>query len=377
MTMDVTGAQHEEREDVVLDTISGEDAERQLSALLDQAFSVPPGRHFFDDFPVWSEELAPSGRSLVRLGAFEHPRAGGAGPARLVASTGIRLAYLKSPEGGSKLKVGLIGAVATHPDFRGNGLASELVRYAVEWAKIEGAMAVFLWGSEHSLYRRQGFELCGVQAMAALGELDLPGDSSIQPMEHGPVERGWNPAIFKTMMLRQGGLAHQVSDLPWLEAHRGVRWFWTGPAEQPSAYVGLDRGIDLQGLIHEWGGKQENLRGLLSWLKANEPGASVLGDPAALAQLGARRLPVRQEFLCLARILDPAGVFSAFHPLVPIHCRKSGEGASELYYLSVGSSPEQLLTGPEVCRLFFGPAPEGMRASHLPLPLWFWGLDAV
>src|SRR5690606_13784419 len=69
-----------------------------------------------------------------------------------------------------RVPMGIIGAVATTPDFRGKGLATQAVAAALGWLEGQGALFQVLWGAEHDLYRRLGFELCGEQMRVPLGE---------------------------------------------------------------------------------------------------------------------------------------------------------------------------------------------------------------
>jgi predicted N-acetyltransferase YhbS len=271
-----------------LDEISGVSNNALLSALLDEAFEVSPGAHYFEDFPVWDERIAPAGPKLTRVGVFR-------GDA-LVASACARIAELKTPQG--TRSVALIGAVATRKDHRGQGLASQAVEFILKWVETRGATAAFLWGSEHSLYGRLGFELAGEQLQLPLSAMD-----SSKVAEH--VRSGWTPGIFELLRRREGGLLLGPADLQWLSAHRHVDWFWTGDERAPDAYAAIGRGIDLTGMVHEWGGAPEKLKALLIYLKARFPEASLLGHPRILRMSGL--LPARPpapQGLALTRILD-------------------------------------------------------------------------
>lgn len=276
-----------------IDAIHGADARRMFLELLNRAFQVPADRLFFDDFPIWDEAVVPSSDTLVRLGVFTADR-------KLAASAGARMAQLS---GG--LPVALIGGVATDEAYRGLGLASNLVSVAVEWAQTRGATAIFLWGSEHSLYQRLGFELMGEQVMIPLSSLPSQSPS-------GNLRQGWNPALFDLMRQRRGGLILQPGDLRWISAHRGVSWYWCGREDSPDAYLALGRGIDLPGIIHEWGGKKESLRELLIAVREKHPGASLLGCPEILDSFGIASKDIPREFVCLSRFLEPERASQAF-----------------------------------------------------------------
>ncbi|MGK5085453.1 GNAT family N-acetyltransferase [Bdellovibrionota bacterium FG-1] len=323
-----------------LDLIEGPEKSAQFSRLLDESFSVPAGAHFFDDFPVWNEAVGPHSDRVFRVGVWQREE--------LVSCAGVRLADLRVPAG--DLKVALMGAVATAPSARGRGLASRTVSIAVEWARERGAALVLLWGSELHLYERLGFELCGMQVRVPLSQLDLGPDPDFARVVLG---RGWIPSLLRCLRLRGTGIRHSGVDERWLEAHKNVQWYWLGDPETPLAYAAIDRGIDLQGVVHEWGGESSAaIKVLLHLIKMERPEAQLLASPDLLSawQLGAPRAEV--EFLCMARALDVPKISAA-------------------YGLAL-SKDDPLMVTPNMaaCRLFFGPA-EGA------LPLWLWGLDAV
>ena len=45
-----------------------------LGDLLDHCFDVPPGRHYFDDFPIWDPAVVPEDPSLYRRTTFDQDR---------------------------------------------------------------------------------------------------------------------------------------------------------------------------------------------------------------------------------------------------------------------------------------------------------------
>src|SRR3954451_18129924 len=93
-------------------------ANRQFSALLDLCFPVSKGCRFFDDFPIWDPDLKVN--QLIRFGIFLNDQ--------LVCTCAVRRASLSwKATAAAAMPVSLIGAVATHPSWRGRGLASQLV----------------------------------------------------------------------------------------------------------------------------------------------------------------------------------------------------------------------------------------------------------
>lgn len=308
-----------------------------LSQLLDEAFALPSGKHYFDDFPVWSPELPVPGRVLA-----VREESG-----RAVACAMGRLAHFRAPSG--DIPVGIIGAVATASTHRGQGMASATVEEIARKLEQKGATLLFLWGSEHALYRRLGFELAGFQLRMS--------SKVILSWKHPPAEQfgsGWNDALLDIMQTRAGGLRLEKSDLTWLREQRNVLWVWTGERDRPTSYAALGRGIDLPGMIHEYGGERGVLRGLLTRLATEFPESQMIGNSWLWREMGWPSILGNTEYLAMVKVLDPAAVAKAWGHAAAAEVSGMGSG--------------------DLAKYFFGP--ERLSGSD-PLPLWLWGLDAA
>ena len=269
----------------------------QIEALLNRCFPVPSGSSFYDDFPVWDPRRRIPGVRHFGLKEGE----------QMVASATLREAPLQV--GGKLLRAGLIGGVATDPGHRGHGHASRLVEEVVQEAKASGVQVLLLWGSEHALYERLGFALAGRQVRFRLSDLEPLGEE----LPQGRIRRGWEPAIFELMRQRADGLKLRTGDAAWLSGHRNTQWWsWeriapNGLAGATVAYAAIDRGIDLGGFVHEWGGSPAELRALLHQIRHERPEAWLLGPSDTQARLGLRELPQSwvEESLALCQSLDP------------------------------------------------------------------------
>ena len=78
---------------------------------------------------------------------------------RLVAHVGVYPLDFVSPAG--RVTVGGIGAVATHPAFRGRGLMSGLLGHATRHMRAQGMPLSILWG-DRGRYARFGWEAAGM-----------------------------------------------------------------------------------------------------------------------------------------------------------------------------------------------------------------------
>ncbi len=75
---------------------------------------------------------------------------------------------------GSKVKVGGIGGVATHPDARGKGLMGRLLNYSAERMGEKGMPLSILWGDTQR-YRHFGWETAGRQIVFHLSKRSTRG----------------------------------------------------------------------------------------------------------------------------------------------------------------------------------------------------------
>lgn len=273
-----------------------------FSALLDHAFHLESGSHFLDDFPVWDPNL--SVPDVYRAGVFvDHT---------LVACGGVRLAKMHLNENSLQAAtVAIIGAVATHSNYRGGGFGTQVVQHLTNWAEKRGATCVILWSSELEFYRRLGFHSCGEQIRLDLFDFTKDFLPVEKPENSQQVYSGWNPHLFDLVRKRRGGLALEQEDLSWFTAHKNVKWFYCGDPSQPKAYAALGRGIDLKDLVHEWGGDHSALAQIFQEVcKQTSAGGpiSLLGSEYLFQWLGTstdcRSYPGLRDPLCLIRFFS-------------------------------------------------------------------------
>jgi hypothetical protein len=80
----------------------------------------------------------------------------------------------------------------------------------------------------------------------------------------------------------------------------------------------------------------------------------------------------------MAKVLNPNEVLASFYPRTEARFERSADGTYWNVTPAPGRTPTQV-TEPDLAQMLFGPAPETSPLPHseFPLPLWFWGLDAV
>jgi len=218
---------------------------------------------------------------------------------------------------GRRLRVGLIGSVATDPAWRGRGLASELLKRAEAELRAQGCLFTLLWAEDPAFYMTRGYAPFGaeddyllVSEMIPL----LPEPTGVRALAAGDV-----PFLCK---LHAGHVAHverSEAEFAALLATPGMsvlvreRAAAPGHPPLPVAYACLGKGRDLADTIHDWAGATEDVLALLRAhlerrFAPGATGALFLMAPPQAAELGYRLVSlgaiVRRGILGLGKLLD-------------------------------------------------------------------------
>ncbi len=89
--------------------------------------------------------------------------------------------------GGSRLRMLGIGDVGTHPDYRGRGLASKLMKFAVDFMKEQGYQLSILFTDINSYYERFGYVT--VEKLFTLVPIDRRAESGFIRFEDAEAVR--------------------------------------------------------------------------------------------------------------------------------------------------------------------------------------------
>jgi GNAT superfamily N-acetyltransferase len=203
---------------------------------------------------------------------------------RLVTTASLRMVEYAFADG-QTLPFGLIGAVATHPEFQGRGIGSESLDLLLQSGRKRGVRSYALWGSESPLYAKRGFRFGGVQLRTELANVTIEGES-VSGFE---VRNGWDEKIAGHLRARRDGVQYREEDIHWLFRHHGVEWRTLWLDGECLAYCGWNRGIDLPNILHELDGRPEGVRALLTFVKSRYPHLELLHHPRHAA-LGVRAL---------------------------------------------------------------------------------------
>lgn len=303
---------------------------------------------------------------------------------------------------GAPIRVASIGAVCTHPDHRGHGLASDLMDDAVEHSRAAGASLMLISGGR-GLYHRLGYVEVGefiATSAASLGSVsaeydvapiaseDVPGVIALhqaEPVRFFRTRSDWDKLIAAGRLMNQAADLLVVRRAGTLVAYAGVQ----RPAEGASV---------VRARVREIGGSRSALAAALPAIAARF--GATEADAVALAwdreweeQAAARGwTTTRVAFPGTLGVIDPERFLAAMRPLLD---ERSGGAVTLAAHgtggvLTAAGETVRLETTGMLTALLFGgnteearalpPLSDGVLAALrgvLPLPLLWYGYNYV
>lgn len=316
---------------------------------------------------------------------------------RIIADQGQVLSHavlkpliIKSPH--LVYKVGAIGSVVTNSGYRGQGLSTQVIADCLKSAQDQSCDIAILWTDKFDFYRRMGFELAGSEISVVLeDDIDVP----LHNLRFSTDSRVAPDAIYRLYS------AHTVSSVRTVEE---TRKFLTIPQTkiytaweengQLAAYAIEGKGVDLNGYIHEWGGKVSKLMALFSFIRSQKGEPYTIICPRhsenLISELQKHSVTTNYGFLGMIKLLN----FDQLAAKIKRAFRSEGiadivlEKHPHQFVFGVGSDLFTLQNESDMVRLLFGHVDyrelglfkeETVQKFEkiLPLKLWVWGWDSI
>lgn len=296
---------------------------------LSQCYGFPDPKWFENDTEVFFGAQAPKLKTKWAL------KIGG----RFAAHIGV-FPFTALVEG-RPLKVAGIGAVATHPDFRGQGLMKRLMDHVERQIEKDGYDLCILWG-ERALYSPYGYErglftdqftflkrnlkyFAVPRGLRPAGPGDLPSLRKLHNHHRFRIEKG--PAYFSSVIrrFRQG-----LPESAWVLEEKGKL-----PAY---AIFGKHPGGNLEAA--EWGGAAEDVACLWASVLQRHPAEFLTASLYPGCGLYDWALEncfnqVRTTQSCMLKPLNLSRILRAFEPQLKERYRNSGLKARKTFNLQV------------------------------------------
>ncbi|MDP6837750.1 MAG: GNAT family N-acetyltransferase, partial [Planctomycetota bacterium] len=306
-----------------------------------------------------------------------------------LSACGIQTRELVVP--GERLRVGLIGSVATDPAARGQGLAGHVLTRAEQVLRGRACLFSLLWADDPAFYEPRGYRLVGRETDFVID----PARRELLPLAHGvraatPRDRD---AIHELYSAHPARVDRSPEETRTLLSSPGMVVLVRGMPGAVTAYLCLGRGDDLQGVIHEWGGPSQDVLALVgACLDDHLHGAQVLflmagpGERNLKNTLDALGFESAEGCLGMARLLDAQGAALLAERRVGRDLAVScvSDGSLELR----GPRASERIAAEEFLTLLLPVKGErrahwelgqrlGVDLSALALEPFLWGLDSI
>jgi GNAT superfamily N-acetyltransferase len=214
-------------------------------SLLEQSFEYPSHQSFLTDFyPL----VGPSNHNHCHLLIDKQ---------KVIGHIGIRKRKLSYK--GETLEVILLGGIAIHPNYRGQGIFSDFFKSIIEIYNKDAAL-MFLWSDLSSLYKKFNFYEAG--GVIQTGRQTLLNESLSSDWIESNLKSISNDQFedIKSLYNDRKDL-HLIRDERYWSAIREVssaRLFYkVNSQEKILSYFILSKGHDLDGIIHEYNVENE------------------------------------------------------------------------------------------------------------------------
>lgn len=300
----------------------------------------------------------------------------------------VLLRTLVSPQG--ELRAGFIGSVATDPEFRRQGLASQVLEAAERRLSNQGAIVSMLWADDPRFYYGRGYRPIGAEddfVVDAALAVQLPA-GDVRPADETDTE-----AIHQLYLAHDARVERRLEETAALLECPGMQLCVCEKDGAVVAYAAMGRGGDLARVIHEWGGPVDEVLALVRHFTSEGESAFVMAPSTAtelrdrLQSLGA---PNGRGVLGLAKIIDRERAARRLGKLLGPNAtitfdptRPDGEQVHLETPLAQGTLNDDTLLvllfsahGEREDTLAFGEH-FGVDVSKLPLEPFVWGLDSI
>ncbi len=296
------------------------------------------------------------------------------------------------PEG--KLSIGAIGSVSTDPNYRGRGLASEVLLQCEKDLADAGCSLALLWAPSPKLYQNNGYIEIGmeidffVSAESIVHQPNLPG--VVLPLDvSADLESCWE--LYQSHSARVNRTREEFSQL--LTAP-GMELFIHKRIGKIQAYGAVGKGADFKETMHEWAGDPQGVLAIVQhYLRQNaREGMGLVCSGASkefIQYFTEKNYEALPGFLGMIKLLNIEKLLEDLSPVLKTKFHLKCKAGKTVVHLK---GPKGSLDFPfsDFLRLLFGyrgVGGDGIVAAKtlgipefkqdIPFHLFFWGLDSV
>lgn len=173
----------------------------------------------------------------------------------LVAHANLWPRILTHISGSKSFRIGFVGNVATHPDHRGHGFMTALIRHLANLAETQGLHALVLWSDLLQFYQNLGFRSIGRERRYHIQKSGSGRSTGIvKEMSHNLSDND----LHEMMTLRpkvEWSIERSLSEFRALSTIPETNLFIRRKTMRIETWIMIGKGADMQGVIHEWGAR--------------------------------------------------------------------------------------------------------------------------
>ncbi len=225
---------------------------------------------------------------------------------KIVASASLFAHQVITAAGSAR--IGVIGAVATAEDARGKGHATQILQDMEICGRLNNVDGMLLWSDKEDFYSKLGFNPVGHQEIFSLVNIKEPAKVN------AVIQSFWTEDQVRPLYNMHASRVKR-SDQYWDNIRKitsCTRLQAVDSQGKVVAYMAMNRGKDLQNIIHEWGGDGAVLHAMAWSVQKLQPEVMWMTHPALVdpirAQLPADEVPL---------IRGPLALFKGFKPIDP------------------------------------------------------------
>jgi GNAT superfamily N-acetyltransferase len=282
-----------------------------------------------------------------------------------------------------RLRVGLIGSVATATEFQGRGFATELVNQAMIQLRRKGCAIALLWSENLDFYSSFGFVRAGRELDLQFRAHDLP-EFAEKPVPFNLKTHGHK--LWRLYQKHDVKLDRSLEEQKRLCAVPNMKIFVTEKNDAVTSYLAIGKGADFSNYVHEWAGETEDLLINLSGVAKKYYPDTVLTllAPAHYPLNGLRRLALQENrgVLGLMKIVDKQSLMNRYcHYLRSCKIEHTWDRENGIF--SSHGAEIKLNQESDYLRLVFegigqeAEAPERLSSKPTAAPFFLWGLDSI
>lgn len=273
-----------------------------------------------------------------------------------------------------RMRVGLIGSVATAHAFRGRGMASSLLKKALNELKIRGACLGVLWSEQSDFYLPLGFYRAGKEVDLKFQPRSMPeAVSTVRPVN---LDRDLE-SLWRLYHRHECKVDRSLEEMKRLCRIPETKLFVTERDGIITSYIAINKGADFTGYIHEWAGDLSEVQRNIGFCQAtffkDQPLTLIAPsfyDLGPIKQIAEEKW---EGVLGLVRLLDKNYLLSSYVD----YMRKLNHTVNMDKFrevIEINGKKFPIKTDSECLKTVLG---DEMGEMHPVLPLFLWGFDSI